>query len=79
MNDELMKQIDEWHKAEKHQEIIDALDIIAFFFISLSSLIFYKSFLHRIIFFSSKVTSHTKIMATTDSSRIGAKTPAPSS
>lgn len=26
MNDELMKQIDEWHKAEKHQEIIDALE-----------------------------------------------------
>ena len=25
MNDELMEQIDEWHKAEKHQEIIDAL------------------------------------------------------
>ena len=28
MNDELMKQIDEWHKAEKHQEIIDALEQI---------------------------------------------------
>lgn len=29
MNDELMKQIDEWHKAEKHQEIIDALEQIS--------------------------------------------------
>lgn len=28
MNDELMEQIDEWHKAEKHQEIIDALEQI---------------------------------------------------
>lgn len=28
MNDELMKQIDEWHKAEKHKEIIDALEQI---------------------------------------------------
>lgn len=28
MNDELIKQIDEWHKAEKHQEIIDALEQI---------------------------------------------------
>lgn len=28
MNDELMEQIDEWHKAEKHQEIIDALERI---------------------------------------------------
>lgn len=28
MNDELMKQIDEWHKAEMHQEIIDALEQI---------------------------------------------------
>ena len=28
MNDEQMKQIDEWHKAEKHQEIIDALEQI---------------------------------------------------
>lgn len=28
MNDELMKQIDEWHKAEKYQEIIDALEQI---------------------------------------------------
>lgn len=28
MNDELMKQIDEWHKAKKHQEIIDALEQI---------------------------------------------------
>lgn len=28
MKDELMKQIDEWHDAEKHQEIIDALEQI---------------------------------------------------
>lgn len=28
MNDELTKQIDEWHKADKHQEIIDALEQI---------------------------------------------------
>ncbi len=28
MNDELMEQMNEWHKAEKHQEIIDALEQI---------------------------------------------------
>lgn len=28
MKDELMKQIDEWHDADKHQEIIDALEQI---------------------------------------------------
>ena len=28
MNDELTKQIDEWHKADRHQEIIDALEQI---------------------------------------------------